>query len=109
MKVYSWSASTDDVPAPHQGVARIWNDGGWHPVIFMAPNAEEAGQRAEDWWAEQLAKERAKQEGAARRIEAMQAAKARNRGVPINRAHAGMEPAPEVAPLVLAEDDDLVL
>lgn len=59
MRIFTFNADAPD--SPDKVMARIHNEGGWHPVIFTGPTREEARKRAHDWWNEEVAKAQAKE------------------------------------------------
>lgn len=119
MRIYTFAATDED--SPFGAVALIHNGqhnykgkmiADWCPVRITGTDPRDAREKAQAWYDAELERYALKAQVAkdtASRMDAARQAKARHSGAPINRAHAGMEPAPEVEPLTLVEDDDLVL
>lgn len=83
MKVITYLSSvTDEAPEARRCAAIILHPadkkhphGDMHPVIFFGPTKQDAREKAETWWADQLAKEQARQDATVRRTEAMRQAR----------------------------------
>lgn len=75
MRILTYVGSVDDNhPPASRCAARIMlADGSWSPVIFHGPDKITVRAQAYTWWHEQLALQQARQDGAARRAEAMRA------------------------------------
>jgi hypothetical protein len=56
MKVIVFEAAADSgVPANQLFCARIWHEGGWHPIAYHSSSFEAAEAGAQKWWDDQLA------------------------------------------------------
>lgn len=85
MKIHTFASGSEDLPENARAIARIRMSfpsakgkmaDDWHPVVFHAATMEAARSAAQDWWDEQLAKERQKVANAAAAGERMRARKA---------------------------------
>lgn len=85
LQIYTYSSGSEELPRNERAIARIkapqvTGSGksravrmDWHPVIIQAETQDLAREKAEKWWADQLAAERRKIENAAARVLARQA------------------------------------
>lgn len=78
MKVFTFFSSDPELPEHQRAIARfkvdvpLFKGGGvrqdWHPVIIHGATEIEAAEKAETWWTDMVAKEKAKAENIANGI-----------------------------------------
>ena len=81
MRVFTYSSEDPSLPAHEAAIARIKFEvrnpktnlvcEDWHPVIIHAETEPKAREKAETWWAAQIAAEKTKLENRAKQVELM--------------------------------------